>query len=97
MTNSSKTYRLQTARYYETLPLKEKREPLPDNYELSLGRLNSLVRRLRKEPSILKEYNQVFEKQLHEKIIERVDDAKEEPPEKTHYLPHQAVIIEATP
>lgn len=29
--------------------------------------MNSLVRRVRKEPSILKEYNQVFEDQLHEK------------------------------
>ena len=79
-------------RYCVTLPLKEKRDPLPDNYELSLVRLNSLVRRLRKEPSILKEYNQVFEDQLPEKIIERVDETEEQPPENTHYLPHQAVI-----
>ena len=74
------------------VPLKDKRDPLPDSYELSLVRLNSLVRRLRKEPSILKEYNQVFEDQLHEKIIERVDETKEQPPENAHYLPHQAVI-----
>ncbi|XP_044164876.1 uncharacterized protein LOC122948842 [Acropora millepora] len=44
------------------------------------------------EPSILKEYSQVFEDQLHEKIIERVDETEEQPPENTHYLPHQAVI-----
>ena len=75
-----------------TLPLKEKRDPLPDNYELSLVRMNSLVRRLRKEPSILKEHNPVFEDQLHERIIEQVDETEEQPPENTHYLPHQAVI-----
>ena len=78
--------------YCVALPLKDKRDPLPDSYELSLVRLNSLVRRLRKEPSFLKEYNQVFEDQLHEKIIERVDETKEQPPENAHYLPHQAVI-----
>ena len=75
-----------------TLPLKEKRDPLPDNYELSLVRLNSLVRRLRKEPSTLKEYNQVFEDQLRERIIKRVDETEAQPPENLHYLPHQAVI-----
>lgn len=74
------------------LSLKEKWDFLPDNYELSLIRLNSLVRRLRKEPPILKEYNQVFEDQLRERIIERVDDTEEQPPGNTHYLPHQAVI-----
>ena len=79
-------------RYCVTLPLKEKRDPLPDNYELSLVRLNSLVRRLRKEPSILKEYNQVFETSFIKKIIERVDETKEQPPENAHCLPHQAVI-----
>ena len=79
-------------RYCVTLPFKEKRDPLPDNYELSLVRLNSLVRRLRKEPSTLKEYNQVFEDQLRERIIERVDETEEQPPENSHYLPHQAVI-----
>ena len=37
---------LTNGRYCVTLPLKEKRDPLPDNYELSLVRLNSLVQRL---------------------------------------------------
>ena len=77
-----------------TLPLKEKRDSLPDNYELSLVRLNSLVRRLRKEVSILKKYNQEFEDQLHENIIEQVEETEEQPRENTYYLPHQAVIRE---
>ena len=66
--------------YCVKLPLKEKRDLLPDNYDLSLSRLNSLIRRLRKEPSILKECYQVFEDQLKDRIIKRVD------------LSHQAVI-----
>lgn len=79
-------------RYSVKLPLKENRDLLPDNYDLSLARLNSLVRRLRKEPSIMKEYDQIFQDQLHHGIIERVDETEEQLPGQTHYLPHQAVI-----
>ena len=39
-----------------------------------------------KEPSILKEYNQVFKDQRHERIIKRVDETEE------NIKPHQAVI-----
>ena len=78
-------------RYCVTLPLKEKRDLLADNYDLSLVRLNSLMRRLREENSILREYNQVFEDQLRENIIELVDE-KEELSRDIHYLPHQAVL-----
>ena len=60
---------------------------MPDNYDLSLARLNSLVQHLRKKPSIMKEYDQ-----LHHGIIERVDEAEEQLPGQTYYLPHQAVI-----
>ena len=35
-------------RYSVSLPLKEQHELLPDNYDLSLARLNTLVKRLRK-------------------------------------------------
>ena len=78
-------------RYCVKMPLKEKQDLLPDNYDLSLSRLNSPIRRLRKEPSILKEYNQVFEDQLKDGIIERVDDMGKQPLGDVHYLPHQAV------
>lgn len=40
--------------YSVKLPLKENQDLMPDNYDLSLERLNSLVRRLRKKPSIMK-------------------------------------------
>ena len=78
-------------RYCVTLPLKEKRDLLPDNHDLSLVRMNSLMRRLQKEPSILREYNQVFKDQLCESIIELVD-GKEELSRDICYLPHQAVL-----
>ncbi|XP_068738691.1 uncharacterized protein [Montipora capricornis] len=57
-----------------------------------MTRLNTLVRRLRKEPSVMKEYHQIFQDQLHHGIIERVDETEEQLQGQTHYLPHQAVI-----
>lgn len=87
-----KNVTFQDQRYSVSLPLKEKHELLPDNYEVSLARLNSLVKRLRKEPPVLEEYNKIIEEQLHQGIIERVDEPEEQPTGQIHYLPHQAVI-----
>eukprot|EP00112_Aurelia_sp_Birch-Aquarium-sp1_P019023 Seg4627.3 transcript_id=Seg4627.3/GoldUCD/mRNA.D3Y31 product="hypothetical protein" protein_id=Seg4627.3/GoldUCD/D3Y31 len=42
-------------KYCVKLPLKEQHTLLPDNYDLSLSRLNSLVKRLRRDPETLKE------------------------------------------
>ena len=51
-----------------------------------------MMRRLRKEPSIIKEYDQTFRDQLHDGIIERVEETEEQLLSQTHDLPHQAVI-----
>ena len=51
-----------------------------------------MMRRLRKEPSIIKEYDQTFRDQLHDGIIERVEETEGQLLSQTHYLPHQAVI-----
>jgi hypothetical protein len=59
-------------RYSVSLPLKEQHELLPDNYDLSLARLNTLVKRLRKDQPILQEYNGIIEEQLHQGIVERI-------------------------
>ena len=59
-------------RYSVSLPLKEQHELLPDNYDLSLARLNTLVKRLRKDQPILQEYNGIIEEQLHKGIVERI-------------------------
>lgn len=82
----------ESGRYCVKLPLKENRDLLPDNYDLSLARLNSVVRRLRKEPSVIKEYDHTFRDQLQSGIIERVEETEEQSLGQTHYLPHQAVI-----
>jgi hypothetical protein len=60
---------------------------------LSLARLDSQVKRLRQEPSLFEEYNQICEEQLSQGIVEKVEDSNEDSvPGTTHYLPHQVVV-----
>lgn len=78
-------------RYEVKLPFKESRPFLPDNYQLSKLRLESLVRRLKSNPEVLKHYDEAIQ-ELKKNIIEPVN--MEEQPEvgSVHYLPHRAVI-----
>ena len=77
-------------RYSVKLPWKAGHPELPDNYKLSLSRLNSQIRKLRKEDNLLQEYDAVIQDQLQRGIIEKV--VKLEKAEKEHYIPHLAVI-----
>ena len=63
---------------------------LPDNYKLSSSRLNSQLRKLRKEPEVLKEFDAVIQEQLQKGIIEKVASLEES--DETYYIPHLAVI-----
>ena len=63
---------------------------LPTNYELSLSRMKGQVKRLKKQPEILAEYDSIIKQQLEAGVIERVPEL--DTAEKVHYLPHQAVI-----
>ena len=71
-----KNISFEKGRYTVQLSFRNHHYLIPDNYEFSLARLNSLVKRLRKEPSLLRDYNQI-------KIPE---------PGAVYYIPHQAVI-----
>jgi len=82
---------LKNGRYEVSLPWREYHESLPDNYDLSLRRLQGLLRRLRQDPAILKEYNAIIQDQLSKGVVERADESHGTPG-KTHYLPHHAVI-----
>ena len=84
-------------RYQVALPWKEDHEQLPDNYHLSLQRLDSLLKRLRRNPELLEKYDQVIKEQLAAGIIETVDLDKESStvtPGGVHYIPHRAVVRE---
>lgn len=77
-------------RYSVKLPWKEGRDILDSNYELSLSRMKGQVKKLRKEPEVLREYDSVIKEQLASGVIERV--AELERPDGVYYIPHLAVI-----
>ena len=66
----------------------------PDlNEHNAMNRLKSLVKKLQKEPELMKQYDEIFKDQEREGIIERVQEANMSKAEgKLHMLPHQAVI-----
>lgn len=64
---------------------------LPDNYHICLKRLHGLIKRLKQDPEVLKEYQSTIQNQLCQGIVEPVRP-EEEDAEKIHYLPHHAVV-----
>ena len=60
----------QSGKYEVRLPWKEFHMPLPSNYNLCLNRLTGLLRRLKGNPDILKEYGSIIREQLKQKIVE---------------------------
>ena len=53
--------KFENSRYSVSLPFKENRVILRDNYQLSLNRLKKLKERLEKTPHLLNEYDQIFD------------------------------------
>ena len=78
-------------RYEVSLPLRDDLvESLPDNYELCLGRLNSLQTRLKGNLELFRQYKAVFLEQLESGVIEKVpanDTGK-----NCHFLSHHGVV-----
>ena len=79
-------------RYEVCLPWKEFHDPLPDNYTLSLRRLEGLIKRLRQTPEILKDYKATIQDQIDKGIVEVVPSSEIVQERHVHYLPHHAVI-----
>ena len=77
-------------RYSVKLPWKQGHDSLPSNYGNSLSRMRGQLKRLRKEPDVLDEYDSIIREQLKSGVIEKVAELEES--DKVHYLPHQAVI-----
>ena len=72
------------------LPVKEFHPTLPDNYLLSLKRLNKLKERLDGNRELLKNNDDIFQEQLQAGIIEEVHDEGE--CGNTIYFPHKEVV-----
>ena len=80
-------------RYTVRLPFRKHHDTLPDNFDLSVTRLNSLVRHLKKSPELATEYSKVIEDQKKQSITEEFNPFLEKAEVgKTHYLSHHAVI-----
>ena len=80
-------------RYFVSWPWREENEfHLPENFELSLGRLKSLIKRIEKNPDLLEKYNNVIQEQIANSVIERVESSEEDNENGKHYIPHHAVI-----
>ena len=79
-------------RYEVSLPWKDPLSTLPDNYQLSSKRLQSLLRRLQQGPERLEDYNTIIQEQIESGIVEVVNNPEQVDGERVHYLPHHAVI-----
>ena len=66
-------------------------EPLKDNKEASIGRLNNLTKRLKRDPALFKEYDQKIKDQIEEGIVE---EAPKDPDGIEFYIPHKPVVRE---
>jgi hypothetical protein len=58
--------------YSTGLPWRENHPFLPDNKAGSIARLNSQLRRLKKTPDVLLEYNKIMNEQIEHGILELV-------------------------
>ena len=61
-------------RYSVKLPWKQGHERIPANYANSLSRRKGQVKRLSKEPNVLKEYDKILGEQLNSGVVEEVAD-----------------------
>ena len=76
--------------WYQTgLPWKACHPPLPSNEAGSLKRLNSLTKRLERNPELLQRYDDIIKEQLQDGVVERVTESAKG---KQFYLPHKPVV-----
>lgn len=78
-------------RYEVSLPWKDPHQLVPDNRELSLRRLHSLLRRLKQDPEVFAEYDTIIKNQIQHGIVELIEPSAEQG-ERVHFLPHHAVV-----
>ena len=86
--------RYDNQRYEVGLPWRREGTPLCTNYELCHNRLRSLHYKLKRQPDILRDYDNILRGQLESGIIEEVpsEEVKDQSFENVHYVSHHAVI-----
>ncbi|XGW23483.1 hypothetical protein V3C99_005594 [Haemonchus contortus] len=83
--------------YYVRLPWKELVPHLPDKKALASQRIVNVYAALSKNEPLLREYNNVFQDQLAQQVIEVVYEDDHNGGVQIHYIPHQPVIRHIKP
>ena len=78
-------------RYQVKWPWRDKDSIIPENYQLCIGRLKSLQKRLNSDPELFQKYDEIIKNQEDNGMIEAVNEQTEQG-EKRHYIPHHAVF-----
>lgn len=79
-------------RYEVAFPWKPNHDRLGDNYTIAAKRTENLLRKLRANPELLKQYDNIIQEQLQSGIIEEATDITGTP---VYYLPHHGVTRES--
>ena len=69
---------MSNGRYEVSLPWKDSFPSIPDNLLLSQGRLRSVLKRLKQNTDIQREYDRIIHQQLESGIIETVEDVDQQ-------------------
>eukprot|EP00112_Aurelia_sp_Birch-Aquarium-sp1_P012879 Seg2713.6 transcript_id=Seg2713.6/GoldUCD/mRNA.D3Y31 product="hypothetical protein" protein_id=Seg2713.6/GoldUCD/D3Y31 len=77
-------------RYRIKLPWKVGHKPLPSNYGTCVSRLKGQLTKLRKDPEVLQECDNIIKEQVEKGIVEKVTNL--ESSNSSHYLPHRPVV-----
>lgn len=85
---SSESIKFREGRYELSLPWKQFHPPLADNYDLSKQKL---LKRLCKDPMLLRDYDHIIQEQIERGIVEDAP-ATETDSSRLHYLPHHVII-----
>ena len=80
-------------RYEVSLPVKDLRSVIPDNYVLAEKRLKSLLSRLKLKPEVFEQYKDVIREQIASGVVEYANDSQKSTG-TTHYIPHSGVFKE---
>jgi len=88
-----KNVSFEDGKYSVYLPWNEHHKLLPVNYESSVARWSSQLKRLRRDTEVLKEYDSIIPDQLQSGVTERVDTTKCPDIGKVHYLPHHGGVV----
>ncbi|KAL5490724.1 hypothetical protein EMCRGX_G015900 [Ephydatia muelleri] len=90
LTGQYVTYAAEQNSYLSGLELADPTQP--DDHILETSRLLGLLKHLRNDPQILKEYDAVIQEQIRKGIVEIVSDPWNSKAEQVHYLLHHPVI-----